>query len=557
MKTINGPAMAIGYYLWLRTRWMLAALFPVAIIVPLVKQRVVIHLNGHEDYAGDLTPPYYPQIIMVAALIATVIIFVLLLSQFCYAGKDVSGRESAFPRWMMSLPIRSFSLVAWPMLYGSTVCALACLLIFYVLLPRQAFSRMPYWPLAAAAAFCAWLQAVSWMPFWWQLARMIAAVVCLIVVIGLGVLAQALEFQDWLVLIGYVGVLALALVAGTQGVSRARRGDGVRSPWSNGAVRKRIRPIDLRLTFRSASAALLWVEMRRNLIFTPFISLIGPVLIFGLCAFHAGHPSTFYVYGKMISSTMIMASIFIGSPLCCSLILNGTLAKFDTWLPDITVPNLLAVRPVTDSKIVAAKMKNVAITMAVTWLATYGLLILWAILPNSYERHYSVAGLVAANFTMRYLMWGLIVAIGLPLICWKFAVESLWVYLYGRRWLINLVGFGTITIWIALGTLAKFAPWREIVPFLPWLALMFVLAKGVIAVVIIRALVDRRLLSPKRLFGWSIVWLLIVLSLWLSVKAVLHPQLLGQWLLAAAVIWFVPANRLLLAPLALHANRHR
>ena len=556
MKTINGPAMAIARYLWHRTRWMLAGLVAIAVIVPLA-QRMVVHLNGNGDYPAEFPTPYYPQLVMFAAIAATVILFVVLLSQFCYAEKDMSGRESAFPRWMMTLPIRSVSLVGWPMLYGSAVSALICLLMYYVLLPRDAFSRMPYWPLLAAAAFCAWMQTVSWMPFWWRLARVIAAVICLTVVIGLGTVAQAFGVHDWLLLIGYIGVLALALVAGTAGMARARRGDGVQSPWSNGVIRKRMRPAELRVTFRSASAAMLWVEMRRNLIFTPFISLTGPVLIFGLCAFNAGHPSTFYLYGKMISSAMIMASIFIGSPLCCSLTVNGTLAKFDTWLPEITVPNFLAVRPVTDSKIVAAKIKNVAIAMAVTWLATYLLLILWALLPNSYERHHSVAALVAANFKMRYLWWGALAAIGLPLICWKVAIQSLCVYLYGRRWLINSVGFTTVAIWIGLGALAKWAPWREIWPFLPWLALAFVLAKVVLAVVIIRALVDRRVLSSNSLFGWSVVWLLIVSGLWLSVKVALHPHLLGQWLLAAAVIWFVPANRLLLALLALHANRHR
>jgi len=556
MKSINRPAMAIGYYLWLRTRWMLAALAGLAIIVPLT-QRLVIHLNGNGDLPAESTAPYYPQLIMFAAISATVILFVVLLSQFCYAEKDVSGRESAFPGWMMALPIRSVSLVGWPMLYGSAVSALACLLMFYMLLSRQAFSRMPYWPVFAAAAFCAWMQTVSWMPFWWRLARVVAAVICLTIIIGLGIVGQAFGVRDWLLSAGYSAVLAAALVVGSKGVARARRGDGVQSPWSNGAIPKPVRPVALRLTFRSTSAALLWVEMRRNLIFTPFISLLAPVLIFVLCVFHPGKPSSIYLYGKMISSTMVIVAIFIGSPLWCSLIVNGTLAKFDTWLPHITVPSFLAVRPVTESKFVAAKIKNVAIAMAVTWLATYLLLILWALLPNSYERHHSVAAWVAAHFKMRYLWWGLTAAIALPLICWKVAIQSLWVYLYGRRWLINSVGFATIAIWIGLGTLARWAPWQEVVPFLPWLTLAFVLAKGVVAVVIIRALVDRRLLSPKRLFGWSIVWLLIVLSLWLSVKAVLHPHLLGQWLLAAAVIWFVPANRLLLAPLALHANRHR
>jgi hypothetical protein len=131
------------------------------------------------------------------------------------------------------------------------------------------------------------------------------------------------------------------------------------------------------------------------------------------------------------------------------------------------------------------------------------------------------------------------------------------VYLYGRRWLVNLVAFGTIALWLAFGVLFEEASWRAIEPFVPWIALAFVLAKGVIAIVIVRALRDRQLLSPRRLAGGSALWLLIAAALWIALRAALPAPSPGPWLLAAAVIWFVPANRLLLAPLALHLNRHR
>lgn len=541
MKSINGPAMAVAYYLWLRTRWMLAGLVAVAVIVPML----------HKIF------PLYPEFIMFVGFIATTILFVLLISQFSYAGPDVSVCESAFPRAMMTLPVRPISLVAWPMLYGSTACALICLLMLYILLPRHQFAEVRYWALAASAAFCAWLQAVSWIPFWWKLARVFAAVLCLTIVIGLGLAAQAMGVPDWGLLMGYLGVLILAFFAGTQGVARARRGDGVRSPWGDRVVPKRLKPVNLCLTFRSASSALLWVEMRRNLIFTPFISLLAPVLIFILSALHPGRPSSIYLYGKMIPSTMVVVAIFIGSPLWCSLIVNGTLAKFDTWLPHITVPNFLAVRPVSESQIVAAKVKNVAIAMTGTWLATYMLLIAWALLPNSYEPHHSIAGLVLAHFKMRYLLWGLLAAIGLPLICWKVGIQSLWVFLYGRRWIINSIGFATIALWIAVGVSVKWVSWQAVVPFAPWIALAFVVTKCAIAAVIIRALLDQRLLSLPKILGWSAVWLLVVAGMWIALIVAIHPQWIGGCLLAAAVIWFVPINRLLLAPLALHANRHR
>jgi hypothetical protein len=355
------------------------------------------------------------------------------------------------------------------------------------------------------------------------------------------------------------GLLVLAWVVGAKGVARARRGEGIRSPWSGGAVQTRTRPVDPTLTFRSASAAMLWVELRRNLILAPLISLIAPVLILMLSIFHPAHPSSasIDIGGKMISSTMMMAIIFVGSPLACGLMLNGTLAKFDTWLPHLTVPNFLAVRPATAAQIVAVKFRSVAIATAVTWLATYLLLIAWALLPWSYAPHQSVAHWTLVHFQVRYLLWGLIAAAALPLICWKLAIQSLWVYLYGRRWLVNLVAFGTIALWLAFGVLFEEASWRAIEPFVPWIALAFVLAKGVIAIVIVRALRDRQLLSPRRLAGGSALWLLIAAALWIALRAALPAPSPGPWLLAAAVIWFVPANRLLLAPLALHLNRHR
>lgn len=549
MNTLHGPAMAIGYYLWLRTRWILAGFVAVAVLVPLA-QRVVITAAA---------PQAYSQVITTAGAMASLILFVLLVSQFGYAGADVSTRESAFPRWMMTLPARPVALAGWPMLFGSAVCALTFLLLLYALLPRQQFAQVPRWSLLGAAALCAWLQAVSWTPFWWPMARVVAAVISLLIITGLVIVAQTMGASTSVLFIVQAALLVLAWVVGTQGVARARRGDGSRSPWSGGAIQTRTRPVDPTLAFRSASAAMLWVELRRNMVIAPFISLLAPVLILVLAIVHPGRPSaaSIWIGGKMISSTMMMVAIFIGSPLACSFILNGTLAKFDTWLPHLTVPNFLAVRPVSAAQIVAVKFGSVAIATALTWVATYLLLIAWALLPWSYAPHQSVAHWVVAHLQTRYLLWGLLMAAALPLISWKLTIQSFWVYLYGRRWLINLVAFGTIALWLACGALLDKAAWRAIAPFVPWIALAYVLAKGVIAIAIVRALRDRQLLSPHRLAGWSALWLLIAAALWIALRTTIPAQWIGPRLLAAAVLWFLPANRLLLAPLGLHLNRHR
>ncbi len=81
--------------------------------------------------------------------------------------------------------------------------------------------------------------------------------------------------------------------------------------------------------------------------------------------------------------------------------------------------------------------------------------------------------------------------------------------------------------------------------------------KILLALFLIRAVLRRKLITEGRLIqllaGWGLIWLFVTVSLYWSL-----PGTITLWYeIASAVALALPFSRLTVAPLALHANRHR
>src|SRR5689334_5217349 len=101
--TLQSPAAAIGYHLWLRSRWPL-----IGSIAGMVAMYLIAGLLPQESRVSLLPP----------ALMVFSTLLVILMSVFTYAGGDLSARESGFPRYMFTLPVQARTQVMIPMIYG-------------------------------------------------------------------------------------------------------------------------------------------------------------------------------------------------------------------------------------------------------------------------------------------------------------------------------------------------------------------------------------------------------------------------------------------------------
>jgi hypothetical protein len=151
---------------------------------------------------------------------------------------------------------------------------------------------------------------------------------------------------------------------------------------------------------------------------------------------------------------------------------------------------------------------------------------------------------------------------GLIIATWKQLVQSLYIGLSGREWLIRANAFFLIVFLVAVGPMADWimdnsdaqgALWDAIPLILAILVCLKMSAASLVAIRLHRS----RLLSDRALVTGAAVWLVAVLALYGLFVWLLSTPLFPRYVLALLAILPIPLARLSAAPLALAWNRHR
>ncbi len=218
------PSLALAYYVWTRHRLSLTliAVYWLALIL------LCRTLSFDESLAGGIWA------LLLSSLCFTAFIFLLNNVSLCRDVK-VETRESGFPSRLWSLPMPTYALVGWPMLWGCGTIALAWLTLSWGALGPafrpHGFEPSLWWPALTLAVGVAWLQALAWTPFPLSWVRAFV----LIPLLGpIGFLFPILELFAVPPAIAYGSLVALGLAAygvAVAGVARARRGDGAYWDW--------------------------------------------------------------------------------------------------------------------------------------------------------------------------------------------------------------------------------------------------------------------------------------------------------------------------------------
>lgn len=149
------PAIAIAYTQWCRHRRSLIA----AIVIFSLTSAVC-------PIVGSLVDGQFLGMLAALSTIPLVAVFGLAMNSLLFVD-EAGSLSSGYVKAMFTLPVRSRTLVIWPMAYGSLATA--------VLWVATATAMSIFWPLGfrpplalpalACAALMAWLQAVSWLPW--------------------------------------------------------------------------------------------------------------------------------------------------------------------------------------------------------------------------------------------------------------------------------------------------------------------------------------------------------------------------------------------------------
>ncbi len=349
-KTMKTPSIAIAWEIWRKNRWALV------VVLAAIPASFLLRI---------LLGPWIPEMVKVWEFLLILLSTVIVFWSFCFTEMDARGRNLGFPSRMFVLPVRTWKLVSYPVLYGT-----GSILLFYFLwsgvvwlqweveVPRAI--RLCHVSLLAAMMVS--MQAIIWALHRFNWTRMIAlgAVGSLL---GGGLID--IELENWLsrrglvILSGFV--FLLAYLSALWAVDRDRRGE-----WLGGLERFYQRIFDAlpwrRTPFASLPHAQFWMEWQRRGWW-----IAGGMAVMLACSLGI-FPMATALY---MDSTMTLIS-FSGLPIAalwCAACAGMHLAKSDLWSPELALHPVTSMRPISTGEVVLAKLKVAAAVTVLAWIS--------------------------------------------------------------------------------------------------------------------------------------------------------------------------------------------
>lgn len=554
---MRSGAAAIAWELRRRHRWGLAAL--ALYLAVLATIRLFLLEPGERVNFDD---KWSFALVVVVPLASTFTYFLAVFS-FGLEG-DLAARESIYPARTFTLPVTNAALAGWPMLYGSVAMAVLWLATrLLAVWPSEA--HVPWiWPALFGAVFLAWTQALTWMPYALPGLRVIVAVLWLALIGFVVLLALHLKAPEGVMLVLLAPHVPVAYLVARFAVARARRGDvpdwrQVLSPLGppRGTARDLLprRRDHRRDHWPSPARAQAWFEWRRHGRSLP--ALVGILLPFEL--------SLLFVFSDTPALVVATLAAVLVTPPAMAAFVAATVSRSSPDGSDsYELTPFITTRPLTSAALVTAKLEATIRSTLATWL-----LLLVAIplaLKLSGTSSVVVDGarqLVEIAGTPRAVALGLLGLAALVASTWKQLVQSLYIGMSGRAWLVKASVFVNLSL---LTLLVPLVPWvlrnsREVIAALwnalPWVLAVLVCCKISAAAWIAVRLHDSRLASDRTLVLGALSWSVAVLALYGLFVWLVPTLIFRTYLLVLVAILAIPLARLSAAPLAISWNRHR
>jgi hypothetical protein len=581
-ETMRSPAYGLAWQLWRHYRRGITGFLVYGIGVALFAQ------TAAAARLGD---------VRILAVLPLMFGLLYLMAVFTHPEADVAATRSGYPAYLWVLPVRTWELVLWPMLYGTTAIALAWIGLACFILSPLGMHAPVGWPAAMFAALLACMQALFWCPIGLPYLRVSLALVALPVLASVGLIGWQSGVSPTTLTAGFLGLIPPACLAAIAGLSTARRGDSPEWRWlPSGALSSlgsrlsarqrqglaarqsgmhpslpRAERRETRDVFSSPAQAQLWLEWRRN-------GRVLPLLVTVACLF-ATIPLIWTrdtlpldptrppaQPGEGVGSIAVNVAVRAQEtalliPPIFALIVGCGVRRSDNRQKDLGLDPFLATRPMSSSDLVLAKLKAAAGSTLAAWAIMLLFVAGWLLTPARDEER---AGPLIA-LLLRYITpGGGLAVLGLLLILmvwtWSNQVQGLFVDLTGRAWLVYAYPLAVATLVTAfLWTLAWLdrTTLTRALELLPRLAAIAVLLKLLAAGWALHALRRRGLLQAGALAAFVGAWLILAASHFALLQALLPPGFIQPRDLALAVVLFLPLARIAAAPLALEWNRHR
>jgi polyhydroxybutyrate depolymerase len=546
---MRSAAAAFAWEFRKRLRWGLIAVgvyFAVLALVQLVilGERSPIHPLRSMTFAFTVSVP-----------VCAAFLYFIAVFSYGLAG-DLTARHSLYPARMFTMPISTAALAGWPMLYGAiTMAALWAATAAIGLRPVRAPIPL-IWPGFFAAAFVAWLQALTWMPYGLPGLRMIVAVLLLTTIDAVVFTAVELQVRESLMILILAPQIPLAYLAARYALGQARCGD---TPDWRGVFARLGRIADVlprrRGRFLSSAHAQAWFEWRQHGRSLPaWVAILVPFEVLFLYIVRR-EPPVLTTIGLMV---MLLAPPFLAAFVAVTV---GRASADASNAYGLTP--FVATRPLGTGALVAAKLRMATASTLFAWLLVLvaiplGLTVsgTWPIVVERARRLTEFFG------APRAVVFALLCLLGLLATTWKQLVQGLAIGLTGREGLIkssvlvrlwSLVLIGLVAYEFSLNRDFRVFVWNAV----PWLPAVPVFIKMCAAAWIAARLHRHRLLGDRALVAGAAAWVAVVLAVYGVLTWMLDTPHVGSFFLMLLAILAVPLARPSAVLLALASNRHR
>jgi hypothetical protein len=570
------PALAIGGAIWYQNRRGLItcawALLVMAVAYPFL-------------FSFTRSPA-----VVISSTVPLIFVFGFVLNSLLVV-EEPGSLSSSSPRHRFVFPVRTHTLVFWPMLYGWMVAGLLWLATAGLIYRSSGFQTPLLLPALGIATLMVWVQAISWLPFPNSWLRDTMTIVVLATLAALPVWLTYSELTSpALVAALLIGYTAMAYPLGLIAVETDRRGEvwrvwpatlGRDGGTTSSVLFSRRRP------FRSAGGAQFWYEWRCHGLIMP--GIVGLILLtITLMLIHiactARRPVNPIVFPILLTVLVLMPVIMAGS------MGPGMGRLAPPFMPKSgRFITFVAIRPMTSGGVVAAKFRMAIVSGLLTCAVVVVMGALLLVIAGSALGLAAVARAFFQSYAnpkgFAVIVLGFVL---LPALTWKQATGGFASALSGRRWIADGVVFAYLPVIVGLVAAGlAFVNHPEYLPrifsIFPYLVVSAAILKGTVAIVTFRATLGRGLITWSSVGSMLVIWLalsacafgcvLLVLPsgevpiskpitlLSLHLVDVTPLQLGGvpisKSMMLLSILAFMPLSRFALSTLALDWNRHR
>jgi hypothetical protein len=310
--------------------------------------------------------------------------------------------------------------------------------------------------------------------------------------------------------------------------------------------------------FSSPARAQLWFEWRQYGRTLPWLVAILLPFELALLFVFSHTPELIFEVLLVVAFTPPFMAAFVAATAARSGAMPGAMTSDAYGLTPF-----IATRPLTNGSLIGAKMKAMVRSTLVAWMlvlvASPLALKLSGAAPIVIERVHRLVEVMELPHAIAILLLALAALLAST---WKQLVQSLYIGMSGREWIVKASVFVALTflavlvplaIWIGRSRQAIAVLFNNAAP----IAAVLVFLKLSAAVWIAVRLRDRRLLSDRMLVLGAVCWDVAVFALYGLLIWIVPLVLIRNSALVLVAILEVPLARLALAPLALAWNRHR